>query len=184
MILMSKSETFLSLLKSAVTPEAEWRSAPFWALNGDLQPEELRKQIRGFHEVGLGGFYLHARTGLETPYLSEKWFECIDAAVDEAKKLNMEAWLYDEDRFPSGFGGGLITCDPKYRAKGITLKELSFDDAAAEKLPETTLVLFAAKVNGNRASGVRKLSMEHYRSELQKEETLLVFYTDTVTMDL
>ena len=43
------------------------------------------------------------------------------------------------------------------------------------------LVLFAAKVNGNRASGVRKLSMEHYRSELQKEETLLVFYTDTVT---
>ena len=43
MILMSKSETFLSLLKSAVTPEAEWRSAPFWALNGDLQPEEAYK---------------------------------------------------------------------------------------------------------------------------------------------
>ena len=80
-------EKFTSLLESSQTPAAEWRSAPFWALNGNLEPEEIRKQIRGFHANGLGGFYLHARTGLETPYLSEKWFECIDAAIDEAKKL-------------------------------------------------------------------------------------------------
>ena len=178
---MSKTpETFNALFENAQTPAAEWRSAPFWALNGDLKPEEIRKQIRGFRKNGLGGFYLHARTGLETPYLSEKWFECIDAAVDEAKKLNMEAWIYDEDRFPSGFGGGLITCDPKYRAKGITLKEVAFQDAAAEQLPETTLALFAAEVNGNHAKNVRRLSAGTFRSELKERETLLIFYTDTV----
>ena len=174
-------EKFNSLFESAQTPAAEWRSAPFWALNGNLKPEEIRKQIRGFHANGLGGFYLHARTGLETPYLSEKWFECIDAAIDEAKKLNMEAWLYDEDRFPSGFGGGLITCDPKYRAKGITLKEVAFEDAAAEELPATTLAIFAAQVNGIHATKVRRLSPDSFRTELKKEETLLLFYTDTVT---
>lgn len=70
---MSKTpETFNALFENAQTPAAEWRSAPFWALNGDLKPEEIRKQIRGFRKNGLGGFYLHARTGLETPYLSEK----------------------------------------------------------------------------------------------------------------
>ena len=178
--MLNRNETFLMLVSAAKSPAAEWRSAPFWALNGDLQPEEIRKQIRGFHQNGLGGFYLHARTGLETPYLSGKWFECVDAAVDEAKKLNMEAWLYDEDRFPSGFGGGLITCDPKYRAKGITLKEVPFPDAASEQLPETTLAVFSGKVNGVQASDIRRLSMDHFREELREGETLLVFYTDTV----
>lgn len=176
----STSVPFQQLAESVKNPSAEWRSAPFWALNGELDPEEIRKQIRGFHQNGLGGFYLHARTGLKTAYLSEKWFECIDAAVDEAKKLNMEAWLYDEDRFPSGSGGGLITCDPEYRAKGITLKEVPFADAASEELPETTLAVFAAKVSGVHAENVRRLNTETFRGDLQEGETLLVFYTDTV----
>ena len=61
---MSKTpETFNALFENAQTPAAEWRSAPFWALNGELKPEEIRKQIRGFRKNGLGGFYLHARTG-------------------------------------------------------------------------------------------------------------------------
>lgn len=176
------NETFLTLVSTSKSPGAEWRSAPFWALNGDLKPEEIRRQIRGFQECGMGGFYLHARTGLKTHYLSEKWFECIDAAVDEAKKLAMKAWLYDEDRFPSGFGGGLITRDPKYRAKGIALKEVPFADAAAEQLPETTLALFAAVIEGGQASNVRKLHKEFFQSELKEGETLLVFYTDTVAL--
>ena len=174
------NKNFLTLVSESKTPSAKWRSAPFWALNGELEPEEIRKQIRGFHQNGLGGFYLHARTGLKTPYLSEKWFQCIDAAVDEAKKLNMEAWLYDEDRFPSGYGGGLITCDPKYRAKGITLKEVPFSAVSAEQLPETTLAVFAAVINGIHASNIRKLNINEFRTAVKEDETLLIFYTDTV----
>jgi hypothetical protein len=58
--------------------------------------------------AGLGGFFMHARSGLMTPYMSERWMECVAAAADEAKKQDMLAWLYDEDRFPSGFAGGLV----------------------------------------------------------------------------
>ncbi|MBR2910772.1 MAG: hypothetical protein IKC05_04130, partial [Lentisphaeria bacterium] len=76
---------------------SNWRGAPFWALNGELEVEEIRRQIRMFAQCGLGGFFLHARTGLRTPYLSEKFFEAIEAAVDEAEKCGMQAWLYDED---------------------------------------------------------------------------------------
>jgi hypothetical protein len=90
------------------SPGSEWRGAPFWSWNDDLDPQVLRRQIRGMKAAGLGGFFMHARSGLMTPYMSERWMECIAAAVDEAKKQDMLAWLYDEDRFPSGFAGGLV----------------------------------------------------------------------------
>ena len=87
-------------------PTSEFRGAPFWAWNGKLDPEELRKQVRIMHRMGLGGFFMHSRVGLNTPYLGPEWMKCVDACVDEAEKLDMQAWLYDEDRWPSGAAGG------------------------------------------------------------------------------
>ena len=89
-------------------PGSEWRGAPFWSWNDDLDPEEIRWQVREMKRAGLGGFFMHNRIGLVTPYMSEAWMECIGAAVDEARQQGMQAWLYDEDRWPSGFGGGLV----------------------------------------------------------------------------
>ena len=70
-------------------------SIPFWSWNDRLEEEELRTQIRRMKELGMGGFFMHARGGLETEYLSDEWFACINACIDEAKKLGMEAWDYD-----------------------------------------------------------------------------------------
>jgi len=89
-------------------PGSEWRGAPFWSWNDDLDPAELRWQVREMKRGGLGGFFMHARIGLVTPFMSERWMECVAAAMDEARKQEMQAWLYDEDRWPSGFGGGLV----------------------------------------------------------------------------
>ena len=36
-------------------PSSEYRGAPFWSWNGKLDPEELRKQIRVMHDMGMGG---------------------------------------------------------------------------------------------------------------------------------
>jgi len=89
-------------------PGSEWRGAPFWSWNDDLDPRELRWQVREMKRGGLGGFFMHNRIGLVTPFMGERWMECIAATVDEARKQGMHAWLYDEDRWPSGFGGGLV----------------------------------------------------------------------------
>ena len=51
---------------------------------------------------------MHARGGLKTPYLSEEWMECIQVCCEEAKKLGMNAWAYDENGWPSGFVGGKL----------------------------------------------------------------------------
>jgi len=89
----------------------EYGSIPFWSWNDKLDPEELRRQIRVMHELKMRGFFMHARGGLETEYLSDEWFDCIRACVDEAKKLGMEAWSYDENGWPSGFAGGILLKD-------------------------------------------------------------------------
>ena len=45
----------------------EYRPAPFWSWNDALAPDELRHQIRCMREAGLGGYFMHSRTGLATP---------------------------------------------------------------------------------------------------------------------
>jgi hypothetical protein len=103
-------------------PGSEWRGAPFWSWNDDLDPREIRWQVREMKRGGLGGFFMHSRSGLITPYLGDRWMECIAAAVDEARKQRMQAWLYDEDRWPSGFGGGLVLKrDPDFAGRYLQL---------------------------------------------------------------
>ena len=54
-------------------PPAQYRPIPFWSWNDKLDPEELRRQIREMKKAGLGGFFMHARGGLQTAYLSDEW---------------------------------------------------------------------------------------------------------------
>ena len=102
---MDKIEALVAdIKKNAITHG----SLPFWSWNDKLEPEELRRQIRVMKELGMNGFFMHARCGLVTDYLSDEWFECVGACIDEAKKLGMEAWSYDENGWPSGFAGGAL----------------------------------------------------------------------------
>lgn len=109
----------------------DYRPVPFWSWNDDLQPEELVRQIDVMHEKGIGGFFMHARGGLKTEYLSEKWFECIKACIEESKKVNMNAWSYDENGWPSGFAGMKLLGDKNNHEKYLDKKVCdSFDENA------------------------------------------------------
>ncbi len=119
-----------SIRREFRNPGTDWRGAPFWSWNDDLDPEELRWQVREMKRAGLGGFFMHNRIGLVTPYMGKRWMECIGATVDEARRLGMKAWLYDEDRWPSGYGGGLVAkSNPDFGAKYL---ELTPNDKPAE----------------------------------------------------
>ena len=91
----------------------KYRSFPFWSWNDKLDKKELIKQIDWMHENGIGGFFMHARGGLTTPYLGDDWFECINACQKRAQELGMEAYAYDENGWPSGFVGGKLLDDPE-----------------------------------------------------------------------
>ncbi|MBR5515380.1 MAG: hypothetical protein IKU52_04180 [Clostridia bacterium] len=113
------------------TNSGEYGSIPFWSWNDKLNKEDLIRQIHDMKRLNMKGFFMHARSGLETEYLSDEWYECITACIEEAKKLDMEAWAYDENGWPSGFAGGkLLTCDENY-AHWLDYKVLDhFDNTA------------------------------------------------------
>jgi len=86
----------------------EYRPIPFWSWNEKLNTEETAEQVRLMDEVGMGGFFMHARGGLQTEYMGEEWFENVTVSVKEAGKRGMHPWAYDENGWPSGFGDGLV----------------------------------------------------------------------------
>ena len=100
-------------------PTAEYRGTPFWAWNCELKKEELLWQMEVLKKMGFGGGHMHVRTGMATPYLSDEYMDLIKACVDKAKSEEMLAWLYDEDRWPSGAAGGLVTKDKEFRARHL-----------------------------------------------------------------
>lgn len=135
-------------------PGAEHRSAPFWAWNDKLERKELVRQIEGMKKQGAGGFFMHSRDGLETRYMGEEWMEHVRTAVQAASELGMTAWIYDEDRWPSGSAGGIVPSrGDAYRAKGLTIEVLR----EAVEADESFAALFRAEIDGMEMGSCERL---------------------------
>lgn len=91
-------------------PPAEYRGAPFWSWNKKLDRAQLLRQLEFMKtRMGMGGAYMHPRTGLDTPYMGEAYIEIMRECIAFCKENNMLACLYDEDRWPSGAAGGQVS---------------------------------------------------------------------------
>lgn len=88
--------------------DKKYRPVPFWSWNEKLNVPESLRQTALMDEAGMGGYFMHARGGLQTEYMGEEWFENVAACVEDAKARGMHAWAYDENGWPSGFGGGKV----------------------------------------------------------------------------
>ena len=140
-------------------PGSAYRGKPFWSWNGELEKGELLRQMDVMEQMGFGGFFMHSRSGLITEYMGDQWFDCINALADAGAKRGLEAWLYDEDRWPSGSCGGKVTEDARLRMKSLYLYER--DPApwlAGERGMDGDADWYAARIS---ADGV---SMSDYRA--------------------
>ncbi|WP_413375019.1 glycosyl hydrolase [Paenibacillus taichungensis] len=114
----------IQLKQQFENPDATYRPQPFWFLNHELEKPELESQIQSMFEAGVGGVVLHARHGMQTPYLSPEFMEVLEFCTTECEKRNMVVWLYDEDNWPSGTLGGKLTRDhPEYRMRYLRMEE-------------------------------------------------------------
>ncbi len=154
-------------------PGPWFRGMPFWAWNGALDPRELRRQIRLMKRMGLGGFFMHSRVGLATPYLKDEWFRCVEACADEAKKQDMLAWMYDEDRWPSGAAGGIVTKDPRWRRRSLGMTEIV--SPAGLTWTAGTVAAFTARIDGEKAAKVTRIPRGKKPSSLASGERILAF---------
>lgn len=125
-------DILLERLKKAFSGDlTDYQAIPFWSWNNELEEAHLIRQIEDMKAAGMGGFIMHARIGLKTEYLGEKWFSCVDACLKKARELHMNAWIYDENGWPSGFVGGKLLEREDFRAQFLEYAVRdSFDPSA------------------------------------------------------
>lgn len=151
-------------------PSAEYRGKPFWAWNGKIEKSEVKRQIEAFKKMGFGGAFIHSRTGLLTEYMSDEWLGDVKFAAETLHENGLIAYLYDEDRWPSGTCGGYVTKEKNFRAKFMIYDEVT---DIYEK-PENFLGLFAVEFGeSGAAKSFRKITSP---SEKTDGERVFVFY--------
>jgi hypothetical protein len=171
---MLREQSESELIDGFLDPPAENRPRPFWFFNGDMDKEEVRRQILEMKDKGLGGFFLCARQGLRIPYLSEEWFELCGYAADIAQENGLEVWLYDEYPYPSGMSGGEVTIRlPEAKQKILDLRLLELEEGASlnESLGEGSLLsALAWPVIGGSPDWEKALDIAAYCGILQNQE--------------
>ncbi|MGH0053006.1 MAG: hypothetical protein ACQ5SW_06420, partial [Sphaerochaetaceae bacterium] len=137
-ILYTKNPPFY---EKFMQPTSEYRGAPFWSWNADLNEKMLEKQIEIFQEMGFGGFHIHSRIGLNTPYLGPRFMQLVKHCNTVGKRLGMLTWLYDEDKWPSGFAGGFVTKNEDFRLRYLLFSPILHEDGYIDRhLPQASRV--------------------------------------------
>ena len=98
-------------------PGSEYRATPFWAWNCKMNKKEIDHTLKALKAMGMGGGHIHCRTGMDNPYMGEEFLELVKYTNEKSKEMDMLTWLYDEDRWPSGAGGGYVTKDHQNRVR-------------------------------------------------------------------
>lgn len=105
-------------------PPREYSTGPLWVWNDLLTDKQIRSTLRDLAGQKIKQVWVHPRPGLMTPYLSPEWFHLWDVTLAEAKRLDMNVWIYDENSYPSGFAGGWVPeLMPESRGRGLSLRE-------------------------------------------------------------
>jgi len=155
-----------SIPNEFINPSSTYRGKPFWSWNGKLEKNELLRQLDVMKKMGLGGAFMHSRTGLATEYLSEEWFNLINACAEHCKKNKMEAWLYDEDRWPSGAAGGIVTKNKKFRMKSL---QINISSEENYKYSQDHLAIFAIELNGDELKSYKRIRKDEVKKNSEKQ---------------
>ncbi len=149
-------------------PPREYSTGPLWTWNDMLTDEQIRSSLRDLAKQKVKQVWVHPRPGLMTPYFSEEWFHLWEVALDEAKRLDMNVWIYDENSYPSGFAGGWVPEQmPESRGRGLKLAE-------AKKPPKWDDSLLAVYRLSHTTDGLRGegLTVENVTGKVKAGEAL------------
>lgn len=129
------NEEQMSEMQMNKEQQNKFRPMPFWSWNDEIKPQKVAEQIGAMNDQRIGGFVIHARSGLKTEYMGKEWFSAVDAAINAAEAFGMNVWIYDENGWPSGFGNGTVNglgvaYQQKYLRMGEAVSELRFRTAS------------------------------------------------------
>ncbi len=90
------------------SPDPIYRGTDFWMLNDRLDDDEIRWQVKEFHDKGMHEFIARTYVGLRTDYPGPEWKHRIQVMLEEATKYGMRVTLQPL-RMPGGFKENPIT---------------------------------------------------------------------------
>lgn len=181
------------ILEMIKNPPSCYRPVPFWSWNAQLKTDETRWQINEMKNAGMGGFFMHARGGLTTEYLGKDWMDNVKASIDEAAKLNMHAWGYDENGWPSGFGSDAVNgLGLEYQQKYLrmelvdeekntdrTITNIVLSDGSIAHFYFDINPFYVDTLNGTVTEEFLKSTHERYKTELGDNfKNMRGFFTD------
>ncbi len=124
-----------TIAKQFKSPSRDYASAPLWTWNDMLTEEQIVSSMEDLASQGVKQAFVHPRPGLMTPYLSDDWFRLWKVALREAERLDMNIWIYDENSYPSGFAGGIVSeAIPEARGKRLDIKQVGEAPTASNNL--------------------------------------------------
>ena len=117
------------------SPEMDFAPIYGWFWNGPISAKKSEEKILEMHRMGIRSFYIVAEpktfrpasipTLLEPEYLSKEFLEEVKFAIEKARELGMECWLYDEGGWPSGgVCGRLLYEHPECGKRSLGRREL------------------------------------------------------------
>ncbi len=94
------------------------------------QPEEtIRRAIREVASSGNTGFVWESRP--HPDYLGDQWWADLGIAIDEARTLGLDVWIFDEWMYPSGVAGGkVVQNNPTFALHTIEDRSVTLDGPA------------------------------------------------------
>jgi len=128
-------------------PPPTYKPMPFWHLNGNLNENEINRQMTDAHTAGFGGLTILPVHSTTPEYLSEGYFKSYKTILETARKKDMNIILYDDTDFPSGTAGGLIERDfPQFLRKTLVKTEYELANVSFWKcmLPDGKLMAAVA----------------------------------------
>jgi hypothetical protein len=125
--------SFEQIKKHFAAPGKDYGSAPLWVWHTKITRPIIDSMMQEFKENAFGGVMVHPRPGLITEYLSKEWYELFAYTVKKGRQLGMNVWIYDENSYPTGFGGGLVPHEmPESYNQGQMLKMTKATNAPAD----------------------------------------------------
>ncbi len=78
---------------------------PFFWQHGEDEAT-LRHYVRVIRDAQIGAFCVESRP--HPDFCGPKWWQDMDAILDEAGKAGMQVWILDDSHFPTGYANGAV----------------------------------------------------------------------------
>lgn len=154
------------------SPPRTDRGGPLWVWNDTMETEHLETQIGEMAAEGWGAFFIHPRVGLEVDYLSEEWMEKVHHSVETALEAGIDPWLYDEDRWPSGYASGHVPSrGPEYTVRSMAvLTNPAPDDVVVDAVERNgEMRYFCVRIGDDETYATAQINGEGYADLLNPD---------------